>query len=167
MNIYLVGFMGTGKTVVGKALAKKLSLEFVDLDLVIEENEKRHISDIFKEDGEAYFRQKEKEAVREITRRKDMVVAAGGGAVIDPENIKMFKENGVIICLSASADVILQRTQKETHRPLLHVDDPEKRIKDLLEKRAAYYAKADYTVDTTHKSVEDIADGIIDLLNKE
>jgi len=164
MNIYLVGFMGTGKTVVGRCLAEKLKLQFIDLDGIIEAKEKREIKEIFASDGEAYFRLKEKEAVEEVSRKKNIVLAAGGGAIVDPENLKKLKESGAIICLSCSPEVIFKRVSSKGKRPLLNVSDPEKEIKELLKKRAGFYAQADFNIDTSSKSIEEVALEIIHVL---
>lgn len=164
MNIYLVGFMGTGKTVVGKHLAKKLKLKFIDLDTIIEKKEKRKIRNIFSRDGEAYFRQKEKEAVVEVSKKKNIVVATGGGVVINPENLKRFKGSGVVICLSSRPQVIFGRTRNQSQRPLLNVDNPEEKIEGLLKKRARFYARADFNIDTSLKSIKQVAQEIIHIL---
>lgn len=163
-NIILVGFMGTGKTVVGQALAKRMGMRFVDMDDIIEEREGMEISDIFEKKGEAYFRRAEKMVARDIALQSGLVVAAGGGAVIDEENVKDFKSAGVVICLVAAPDRILERTRGHIHRPLLNVSDPKEKITELLAKRAEYYARADHRVDTTDLSVEQVVDKIINLL---
>lgn len=162
MNTYLVGFMGTGKTAVGKELAKRKNWQFADLDELIERKDKRKIAEIFAQDGEPHFRKLEKEALEEISAKGDFVVACGGGIVIDPENIKLMKETGTIVCLTASADVILERTSKFTHRPLLQVDKPKEKIEELLRIRAPYYAQADKTIDTSELSVREVVGRIIE-----
>lgn len=163
-NIILVGFMGTGKTTVGQALAKRLGMEFVDMDDIIEEHEGMKISDIFAKKGEAHFRLAEKSAAKDISLRSGLVVAAGGGAVIDEENIRNFKSSGTIFCLIATADKILERTKGHMHRPLLNVSDPREKIIELLAKRAEYYARADYRIDTTDLSVNEVVDKIAEHL---
>ncbi len=160
-NIYLVGFMGTGKTFVGKELAKKKKWQFVDLDDLIELREKRLIADIFVKEGEPYFRRVEKQVLKEVAKEKKFVVATGGGIVIDPENIKIMKESGVIICLSASLAVILKRTLGCAHRPLLNVKNPKKQIELLLKLRAPYYALIDRTIDTSKLSIGRVVQNII------
>jgi len=159
-NIYLVGFMGTGKSAVGRELAERLKWHFVDLDKLIELREKRRISDIFAREGEAYFRRLEKGVLKETAGQNKFVVACGGGIVIDEDNIKIMKETGEIICLTASVDVILQRTAQYTHRPLLNVPDPKQRIKELLDLRAPFYARADYSIDTSRLSVKEVVEQI-------
>lgn len=159
-NIAIVGFMGTGKTVVAKALAKELGMRYVGIDGLIEKKENRKISDIFSESAEEYFRKIESQAIEEVSKEEGAVIDAGGGAVIKEENIKNLKASGVIICLIASIDVIMARTGKHSHRPLLKVDNPRKKIEELLASRAKYYAKADHTIDTSDLSVPQIVEKI-------
>ena len=165
-NIYLVGFMGTGKTAVGKELAKKKKWQFVDLDELIELKEKRTIADIFAKDGEPYFRRIEKRTLKEVAKEKKFVVACGGGIVIDKDNIRIMKDTGMIICLTASLEVILKRTSGYVHRPLLNVGDRKKQIDLLLKLRAPFYALADKTIDTSKVSVEKVVDKILKLTTK-
>lgn len=160
-NIYLVGFMGTGKSAVASELAKKLNRRFVDLDELIEKREKRKINDIFTCSGEVYFRKIEKEILKEASFPTDAVVACGGGIVLDEENIKQMKETGVIICLSARPEVILDRTSRSNERPILNVDNPKEKVEELLKLRAPFYAKADYAIDSSQLKVSRIVDIII------
>jgi len=164
-NIYLVGFMGTGKTAVGKILAKKLSKEFVEMDAVIEEKQGSEIVDIFAKKGEAYFRSLEKALLGELSKRRDLVISCGGGIICDQENLKLLKETGVVFALRASPATIYQRTKEYSHRPILNVDDPQEKIKQLLEKRASCYAQAQHSLDTDELLPEEIADKIITILN--
>jgi len=166
-NIYLVGFMGTGKTAVGKALARKKKLQFVDLDELIELKEKKSISDIFAKDGEPYFRKAEKRVLKEVSKENKFVVACGGGIVLDKDNIKIMKETGIMVCLTASPQVILERTSAYAHRPLLKVKEPKKRIDLLLKMRAPYYAQADKTMDTSKISINEVVDQILRLIPKK
>jgi len=159
-NIFLVGFMGTGKTSVGKALARKKRWRFVDLDDRIEASEKRKIADIFARDGEPYFRQLEKQALREAVLESSCVIACGGGIVTDPENIEIMKKAGILVCLTASAEVIIERTRRFAHRPLLNVPDPKAKIESLLKIRAAAYALADVSIDTSGVSIQEAAEKI-------
>jgi shikimate kinase len=165
-NIYLVGFMGTGKTAVGKELARKKQWQFVDLDELIELKEKRVIADIFAKEGEPYFRKIEQETLKQVAREKKFVVACGGGIVINPYNIKIMKDTGIIICLTARPDAILNRTQGFTHRPLLNVANPKKQIELLMKLRAPYYAEADKTIDTSKLSVEQVVKKILEVTGK-
>lgn len=166
-NIYLVGFMGTGKTVAGKGLARKKKWQFVDLDELIELREKRSISDIFAEEGEPYFRRLEKRVLKEVSAEKKFVVACGGGIVIDKDNIKIMKDTGIIICLAATPEAILKRTSGYAHRPLLNVSEPEKKIELLLKLRAPYYALADKTIETSMVPIEEVVGKIIKLIPRE
>ncbi len=163
-NIVLVGFMGTGKSSVGERLSERLSLDFFELDEIIEEKEGALIKDIFDQKGEPYFRKLEKEAVKEVARRKGVIISAGGGAVIDEENFKNLKNTGVIICLEASPDVILQRTKNLTTRPLLNVADPKKKIEELLKVRFPYYKKSDHCINTDKLTIEQVVEIIINLV---
>jgi len=159
--------MGTGKTAVGRELAKKKKWQFVDLDELIELREKRTIGDIFAKEGEPYFRRLEKRTLREVAREKKFVVACGGGIVLDKDNIKIMKETGIIICLKATPEVILKRTAAYTHRPLLNVKDPKKQIELLLKLRAPYYALADKTIDTSKISVREVMGKVLKLISKK
>ncbi len=160
-NIILVGFMGTGKSVVGKKLAAKLDKDFIELDDTIESKEKMSIKDIFEKKLEPYFRQVEKEAVKEAAKRENVVISAGGGAVIDDENFKNLKNSGIIICLKASPDTILKRTKNIKTRPLLNVPDPKKQIEELLKKREPYYNKADFSIDTDNLTVQQVTEQVM------
>jgi shikimate kinase len=153
--------MGTGKTAVGKELARKKKWQFVDLDDLIALREKRTISEIFAKDGEPYFRRREKQVLKEVAKEKKFVVACGGGIVIDKDNIRLMKETGKMICLSATPEVILKRTSGYKHRPLLNVTEPKKQIELLLKLRAPYYAQADKTIDTSKIFVKEVVDKIL------
>ena len=160
-NIYLVGFMGTGKTQVGKKLAKQLERKFLDLDELIKMSENRSISEIFQKLGEPHFRSLEKKMLSEVSKQKECVVSCGGGIVIDPQNIKLMKQTGMMICLSATPEVILKRTKGFSHRPLLNAEDPKEKITSLLAERAKYYDQADKIIDTSLISVEEVVDLIL------
>jgi shikimate kinase len=156
--------MGTGKSVVGKLLAKKLNMDFVESDEMIETREKMPIKDIFEKKGEPYFRLVEKEVVKEASSRKNIVISAGGGAIADEDNLKNLKNSGIIICLKASPETILKRTKDLKIRPLLNVPKPKKRIGELLKKREAYYNKADFSIETDNLSVDEVVVKIITLI---
>jgi shikimate kinase len=160
MTVILTGFMGTGKTTVGRQLAQRLGTQFVDTDWQIEQLEGRSISDIFATDGEAAFRAIERRVVTESVK-KDAVVATGGGAIVDPMNLKHMRAAGPIICLTAAVDVLLKRTATDTKRPLLRPTERRQRIEELLHARAAAYARADLVVDTSHRTIESIVDDIL------
>lgn len=160
-NIYLTGFMGTGKTSVAKVLAQRTGRMFLDLDTRIEERHGMAIADIFALKGEPYFRSLEKNLLRELSGTGGQAVSCGGGVVMDPENIAVMRQTGRIVCLTARPQVILARTAGYAHRPLLNVDDPAAKIEELMQKRAACYAQADLTVDTSDLSVEQVVDRIL------
>jgi shikimate kinase len=155
--------MGTGKSSVGRELAKQKKLCFVDLDELIELREGRSIPDIFSKKGEPYFRRLEKIVLKEVSREDKFVVACGGGAVINKDNIKTMKESGIIICLKASPLEILKRTARANNRPLLNTVNPKERIELLLKLRAPYYALAHKTVNTSGFSVKEVVAKIIKL----
>ncbi len=163
-NIYLVGFMGTGKSAVGRCLARQLRSKFVDLDAIIEKRQKRKIVDIFAQNGEAAFRVMERKALLDIARKKNLVVACGGGIVLNPQNIRLMKKTGKMICLSARAGTILERTSRHKHRPLLNVKDKLKRIKEILARRRTLYAQAHTSIDTTHLSIKEVAKKVLEYL---
>ena len=150
-NLVLTGFMGTGKTSLGKLLADKLGRTFIDIDQKIEEDAGMTIPKIFELHGEKYFRELEKKAVAEVVTRKNLVIATGGGTVKDEENLRLLRESGVIVCLTTAPEEILKRTERRGERPLLDKPDDERllEIKKLLAEREKYYSQADYTIDTT------------------
>lgn len=155
-NIILVGFMGTGKTSVGKRLSSLLRMRYVDTDSVIERDNERTISAIFEQDGESVFRQLESEAVEQVSNLYNFVISTGGGVVLKEENVAKLKENGIVFCLTASPEEIYDRVGHQTHRPLLQTPDPLETIRAMLDERAPYYAKADYTMDTTGRTFDEI-----------
>ncbi len=161
MNIYLVGFMGTGKTSVGRLLAAQKKWNFIDLDDLIELKQQRRIVDIFAQDGEPYFRKIEKKFLKQVSTQKKFVVACGGGVVLDPDNIKLMKKTGILICLCANCEAILKRVSASTHRPILNVAKPRERIELLLKMRAPYYMQADCTIDTSKLTIKQVAQKII------
>lgn len=165
-NVVLVGFMGTGKTEVGRLLARELGFEYVDTDDLIEARGGKSIPLMFKEDGEQHFRDLESAAIEGLHTFHDHVIATGGGAVIRDENIRNMKNAGPVICLNATPEVIFERTKDNDYRPLLQTPDPMKKIRDLLEKRASCYNKAGYTIDTSSLSVEEVVDAIIDIIKR-
>ena len=153
-NIILIGFMGTGKTSIGKILASKLGCAFIDLDHKIEADSNMTIPQIFATYGEAHFRNLEKQAVKEVTERRGIVIATGGGTIKDAENMRLLKNSGVVICLTADIDEILFRTENKGDRPVLDAKDKAQgdrraAIEKLLEERREFYDQADYKIDTT------------------
>ena len=165
MNIYLFGFMGTGKSAVGRKIAKKLNLDFIDMDQLIEAREGSKISDIFKEKGEPYFRDLEAQLVKELVLKSNVVVATGGGVVKNRDNVELFIKHGYCICLTASQETIYKRVSKARHRPLLVQGDLTKRINELLLERKPLYDQIPRQLDTTYLSIYEAAKKIIHLAN--
>src|SRR3569832_2584478 len=155
LNIFLVGLMGSGKTTIGRALAKKLNKRFVDSDHEIEARTGASIPLIIEIEGEKGIRQREAEIIRELTARNDIVLATGGGAILNAENRAFLKERGAEIYLQASVNSILQRTSHDKNRPLLQTADPRKRIEELARQREPYYREvADIIVETGRPNVQ-------------
>ena len=162
-NISLIGFMGTGKSVVGKLVAPLLGMEFVDCDARIEQRTGRIIADIFERDGEERFRRLERREIARVSRQWGKVVATGGGAPTDPNNMAALRSAGLVICLTARPEVIWERTRASDERPLLAVPDPRARIAELLAERRACYAQADRAVDTSDftSDMDQVAEAVV------
>ncbi|MBI4187018.1 MAG: shikimate kinase [Chloroflexi bacterium] len=162
-NIALIGFMGTGKTAVGKALARKLNKKFVEMDALIEHKAGKPIPDIFRQDGEIAFRELEIEAVKEISRGENLVIACGGGVVLNKINIDRLRTGSVMVYLTASPGVIMKRTLKDGDtRPLLKVPDMAGQIRELLKFRRPFYERAaDIKVNTSRLDVDAVAEQIV------
>ena len=159
-NVVLTGFMGTGKSEVGRRLAQRLGRAFVDTDQLVEERAGKRVAVIFADDGEPAFRALERTAVADAAARGSAVVAVGGGAVLDPENVRALRECGVLVYLTARPDVILRRVGDVRSRPLLR-DDPRATISRLLGERGPVYAKeADVTVDTSDHTADEVVEEI-------
>ncbi|MGE5308583.1 MAG: shikimate kinase [Deltaproteobacteria bacterium] len=156
-NIYLIGFMATGKSTVGRLLARRLGREFVDLDRYIEEKAGKKIADIFALCGEGFFRSLEKRILSEVSGRGGIIVACGGGIVTDGDNIAVMKRTGTIVCLTASVEEILKRVKDPSSRPLLCAQDRKEKVETLLGKRREQYACADASIDTTGLSPDEVA----------
>ncbi|OGX37314.1 MAG: hypothetical protein A3C53_03430 [Omnitrophica WOR_2 bacterium RIFCSPHIGHO2_02_FULL_68_15] len=160
-NLVLIGFMGTGKSVVGRALAARLDRPFVDVDEAIEREQGRPIRKIFAEQGEPAFRAVERAMIQRVTQRDGQVIAAGGGAIMDEGNLAALSRRGWLVWLTAEPDVILQRIGDPATRPLLNTADPRARVAELLALRQATYAKADAVVETSRRTVEQVVHEII------
>jgi shikimate kinase len=159
--IILTGFMGTGKSTVGKILASRLGYDFVDTDICIVEHEGCSIADIFSVKGESYFRDIEKEVLAGVLKNSNLVISTGGGAVIAPENRRAMRCSGRVINLKATSDCILRRLCQEDERPLLQGAKKLEYIQNMLSDRESYYADADIRIDTTGKNVEDVVREIL------
>ncbi|MEW6161722.1 MAG: shikimate kinase [Nitrospirota bacterium] len=166
-NIVLTGFMGTGKTEVGKELSRLLNMGLIDVDTEIEKSQEMTINEIFKKFGEPRFREIETEMIKKVSENKNVIISTGGGAALKQENIDVMRKNGVIVCLVATPETILKRTSHNSNRPLLQVEDPFGRVKELLNYRRPFYEKADIMVDTEGKTPLQIAGEIIEKLKVE
>ena len=162
-SIALIGFMGTGKTAVGKALAEKLGKGFVELDPLIEQKAEKTIPEIFKQDGEIAFRELEIEVTKEVSKGKNLVIACGGGVVLNKINIDRLRKESIIVYLTASPRVILKRTSNDAEeRPLLEVANPTLTIRELLRFRKPFYERAaDITINTSKLDIDTVVEQII------
>ena len=166
-NVALIGFMGVGKTAVGKALAEKLNREFIELDALIEQKAGKSIPEIFQEDGEVAFRELEIEVTKEVSRNKNLVIACGGGLVLNKINIDRLRGESVIVYLTASPKTILKRVSGGGERPLLSVPDQTLQIKELLRFRQPFYQRAaDIKIDTSKLDTNAVAEQIISRLKE-
>lgn len=166
MNIVLIGYRGTGKTSVARALSKRLGRSFCDADEYLEKQLNMPISDVVATEGWAFFRQKEKEVIRKIASFEGSVIAPGGGAVLDPENVVNLKKNGVVVLLEASVQTIVDRMRAddktEQQRPSLTGKDLYEEIEEVLQERMPFYRSAmDFSVDTTSKGIDDVVEEIV------
>jgi len=160
-NLALIGFMGSGKSCVGRMAADLLHFTFLDTDQVIEARAGKRISDIFAQDGERVFREWERRIVEELTRREKTVIATGGGLPIDPDNLASLKTHSLVICLWASPETIWERTRGHSHRPLLNESDPLTKIRQLLAAREPYYRQADVLVNTEMRSLREVVQHVL------
>ncbi|MDD5590728.1 MAG: shikimate kinase [Dehalococcoidales bacterium] len=167
-SIALIGFMGTGKTTVGKALADKLGKEFFELDILIEKKAGKAIPVIFKEDGEISFREFEIEVVKEVSQQRNAVIACGGGVILNKINIDRLRKEAVMVYLTATPRIILRRISRDTdERPLLAVADPALTVKDLLRFRRPFYERAaDVTVNTSRLDIGSVVRQITDKIKE-
>jgi shikimate kinase len=160
--IAFVGLMGVGKTTVGYKLANRLGFYFIDLDQEIEDREGESVSQIFAKKGEKYFREVEKNLIKEIVFRDEKIVLSlGGGAFMDDEVRKILKNNAKVIWLFASIDEILYRVGSKLNRPLLNGKNKRKVLEELAKKRYPIYSEADFKFDTTNQNHESLIDKII------
>ena len=161
-NVFLIGPMGSGKTAVGRHLARMLHFTFHDSDADIEARTGVDIAFIFEKEGESGFRVRERESIDRLTRLESIVLATGGGAIIEEDNRRALAERGAVVYLATSIDQQLERTRHARHRPLLNdTTDPERKLHELMQRRAILYAQiADFTVSTDGRRVQLVAEEI-------
>jgi len=168
-NIALIGFMGVGKTAVGKVLAEKLGMSFIELDLLIEQKAGKSIPEIFQQEGEIAFRELEMRVTEEVASKKKAVIACGGGIVLNKINIDWLRKSARMVYLTASPGVILKRVaNEEGQRPLLEVDNPTLAIREMLSFRKPFYERAaDIIIDTSKLDIDAVAEQIISKLKDD
>lgn len=163
-NIYVCGFMATGKSSAGKKLAAAMHCEFVDMDALIEAETGMTISEFFAAKGEPAFRVMESRMVELLSNRSGCIVATGGGAIVNARNLEKMKQSGVVITLTADIPTILQRSGNDDTRPLLQTPDRVERIRTLMEQRKPFYAQADIVLDTSSLNVDEVVAILLDRL---
>jgi shikimate kinase len=166
-NIALTGFMAVGKSAVARRLARRLKRPFIDLDRAIAKAEGLTVREIFERKGEPYFRALEKRMLQEALSEDGQVIATGGGAVVDAENLRLLKERSVLICLTAPPETLLSRSGSGKGRPLLGGQDRRRRIAELLRQREASYAQAHSHIDTARLTVDEVVEKILAFLKSE
>lgn len=168
-NVALIGFMGTGKTAVGQLIANKLRLTFIEMDALIELRAAKTIPQIFEQGGEIAFRELEIEVARQVAQKERVVIACGGGLVLNRINIDRLRQSAVIVYLTASSLVTLKRVSKQAgKRPLLDVTEPLDTIREMIRNREPYYKQAaDITINTSKLSTEAVANKIVEKLKED
>ncbi len=161
VNIALIGFMGTGKTSVGRLVADQLRFNYLDTDEMIQSATGKTIAEIFFANGEPAFRALEENVCQELAAKNQTVISAGGGLPVAPQNMASLKTHALVVCLWASPAKIWERVKNQTHRPLLHDPDPQKKIRDLLAAREPFYKQADILLNTESRSLREVAQQVI------
>ena len=155
-NLYLVGFMGVGKSALGRRVARELGLRFIDSDHQIEKEQGKKIPEIFADEGELYFRKLERQFIESGHPEMGCIVSCGGGLVVEPGMKELLKLKGVVICLFASAESIIERTSRNKNRPLLNVDDPAAKVRALLKEREPIYMDSGACISTEGRTVPEV-----------
>lgn len=161
VNLALIGFMGTGKSSVGRLVADQLRFEFLDTDHLIETRTGKTIADIFAQNGEPAFRALERQLVEELPARTQTVIATGGGLPINPANLQCLKQHALTVCLWSSPEKIFERVREQSHRPLLRDPDPLATIRALLAAREPFYKQADVLINSEFRSIREVAQQVI------
>ncbi len=152
-NIVLIGMMGSGKTMIAKALARKLKVKSYSTDTLVERRAKQPIKALVAQKGWPHFRAMEHKAVAGLAKKKGIIIDCGGGVVLNPQNLKLLKKHGIIFHLKATPEVIYQRIKGEANRPLIDTPDPLAAIKKIFKQRLPLYNQADYTLDASEPSL--------------
>ena len=160
-NLALIGFMGTGKSAVGRLVADALRFTFLDTDEVIIARAGKSIADIFSQEGEAAFRERECLLVDELTKRNKTVIATGGGLPVNPKNLTSLKTHALTVCLWAGPEKIWERVRHSSQRPLLQDPDPQAKIRSLLAAREPFYRQADVLINVEMRSAREVAQQIV------
>lgn len=163
-TIALIGMMGSGKTTIGKLLGEKLTLRSIDIDVIIEQNEKRTVSEIFQNEGEKYFRNIERETIKKIFTNKDLIISLGGGAFEDQLTQELLLKNSTVIYLKTSPNVILERIKNNTNRPLLKNQMTVEKIQSIILQREKNYELANITILTDNKNTDKIVEEILGVI---
>lgn len=166
VNLVILGFMGTGKSTVARLVAGRLRRTFVDMDEEIEKKADKPITRIFHEDGEPAFRLLERDIAKELAARNNLVIAGGGGVILNPDNLKDLGATGFFVCLTAHEDEIIRRVSSGKKRPLLEDGDKEEKIRALLKARRAFYERIPNQLDTTRLSPHDAAAAVVRIFEK-
>src|SRR5882672_8360970 len=160
-NLALIGFMGTGKSSVGRLVAVQLHYDFVDTDELIEKRGDKTVTQIFAQEGEGRFREIEQQLVAEMAGWRRKVIATGGGLAANDANLASLKQHSLLVCLWAPAEAIWERVRNQAHRPLLQDPDPLSRIRVLLAERTPYYRQADVLVNTGMRSIKEVSQQVL------
>lgn len=161
VNLALIGFMGTGKSSVGRCVAEQLHFEFLDTDESIEARTGKSITELFAQNGEPAFRELEQQLVSQLALRHGIVISTGGGLPVNPANLSSLKQHALVVCLWASPEKIFDRVREQSHRPLLQHPQPLEKIRTLLAAREESYKQADVLVNSEFRSVREVAQQVI------
>jgi shikimate kinase len=165
MNIIIIGFMGSGKSTLGKHLSKELGLKLIDMDRDIERKQNKSINEIFRHNGEKYFRTLETNYLKDLLNIENTIISTGGGVILKEENVELLHKIGKVIFLHAHATQILENLKNDTTRPLLQTDNYEQKVKELLEEREGIYLNAaDIIIQTKGKDINSVVNEIITIL---
>jgi shikimate kinase len=160
-NLVLTGFMGSGKSSVGRLAAAHLRFRFVDTDDLIEAGAGMTIPEIFSQEGEAGFRARERQVVADLRSSRQTVISTGGGLITNPANVDSLRDHGMVVCLWASPETLYERTRRASHRPLLKSADPLGAIRQLLAEREPFYKRADALINTEQRSLREVTQQVL------